>query len=98
MEAPQPNDPKAMESRKQWMDWMGNLKQRGALDSGLPIQNGGKVVGKRSSDYKMRKSDVTGFLIINAGSMEEAMKIAKESPHRAAGKKTVIRPCMDMEM
>lgn len=96
MESPQPNDPRAQETRKLWMNWMQELGKRGALDSGLPFQNGGKVVGKRSSDYKMKKSDVQGFLVINAGSMDEAMKIAKESPHRSMGGKTVIRACAEM--
>lgn len=89
-----PSDPKVQEGIRKWTAWMDNLKSRGALESGMPLKKGGKNVGKRSSDYKMRKTDVSGYMVINAGSMEEAMKIAKESPHKEMGGKTVVRECM----
>lgn len=83
---------------KRWNEWIQGLTNKGMFESGLPFQNGGKLVKKRSSrDYKVKRTDITGYMIIKAGSIDEAVEVSKKSPHAAMGGKTIVRPCVEMD-
>ena len=74
-----------------WRDWMGGLQQQGKLEGGMPVGREGKVVKKRSfKDYKAKTKDVSGFLLLKAESMDEAIKITQTSPFAKANMGTII--------
>lgn len=100
-EMPMPTDPKEREANtKPWTDWLAEMAKQGKLDNGLPVFRDGRAVRKRSvKEYKAKTTDVGGYLIINAESMEEAIKIAQSSPHaRMNMGTTIVRECMDVSM
>ena len=83
-------------SRK-WGAYMGSLAQRGALESGTPLQPIAKVVDIGSvSDATLSIPDVYGYMVVNADSLDDAIAIAREAPHMALGGRTIVRPCIDV--
>lgn len=82
---------------KKWIDYMGKLTQGGHLESGSPLESGGKVaVGlDQVSDFKGEKVDIYGYMLIKASSLEEAVKLSQQAPHMALGGTTIVRPCRE---
>ena len=82
---------------KKWIDYIGSLTQKGHLESGSPLELGGKVVvGKDSvSDFKGEEVDIYGYMLIKASSLEEAVELSKQAPHMALGGTTLVRPCRE---
>lgn len=79
----------------EWQAWLGGLVASGALDSGRPLEPGGKVVDEDGiTDYGPEEIGVGGYLIINAESPEDAARIAQGSPHIAIGGSAIVRPCL----
>jgi len=69
----------------EWSDWLEMLEEKGYLvDTGAPLESNGKVI---SDLYKVRKYDVgkdtgvSGYTIIKAESLDEAVEIAMTCPH-----------------
>lgn len=83
---------------KKWTDYIGKLAQGGHLESGSPLESGGKVVvGKESvSDFKGEKVDIYGYMLIKASSLDEAVELSKQAPHMALGGTTIVRPCREI--
>ena len=82
---------------KKWTDYIGNLAKNGHLESGSPLESGGKVVvGKEVSDFKGEKIDIYGYMLINAATLEEAVELSKQAPHMALGGTTIVRPCREV--
>jgi hypothetical protein len=81
-----------------WQELMEDLRSRGALESGAPFGEAGKkITMKAVSDWRPEKEDLTGYMVLNVPSMEEAVAIAKKAPHANLGGSTVIRACVVME-
>lgn len=79
----------------QWAQYMGSLAQRGALESGAPLEPTGKTVTSRTvADLQLAIPDTYGFMVVNAPSLDEAIAIAREAPHIGLGGSTVVRPCV----
>ena len=70
-----------------WGAYMGGLGAKGQLVGGLPLVSGGAVVSASGTVGEPVKSGaegiVGGYLIIKAGSLDEAAEIAKGCPHIA---------------
>jgi hypothetical protein len=70
-----------------WGAYMGGLGAKGQLSGGLPLVSGGAVVSADGTTSEPVTSAaegiVGGYLIVKAGSLEEAAEIAKECPHIA---------------
>ncbi|MEO6452813.1 MAG: YciI family protein [Ginsengibacter sp.] len=70
-----------------WGVYMGSLGQNGSLVGGLPLVGGGKTVFADSivteAVTSAKEGIVGGYLIVKAGSLDEAAEIAKGCPHIA---------------
>ena len=94
---PQDGDERTQAYMGEWQAWVGGLVASGALDSGRPLEPGGKVVDKDGvNDYVPEEIGIGGYLIINAESLQDAAKIAQGSPHIAIGGSAIIRPCLSV--
>jgi hypothetical protein len=95
----QPNagDEQTQAYSRKWGAYMGSLAQRGALESGAPLEPTAKEVASRSvNDAKLGTPDIYGYMVVNAGSLDDAIAIAREAPHMALGGSTIVRPCVDL--
>jgi hypothetical protein len=70
---------------KAWGEYMGVLGKKGQLSGGLPLVGGGKTVSAKKTTNEAvtsaKEGIVGGYLIVKAGSLDEAVKIAKDCPH-----------------
>ena len=68
-----------------WGAYMGGLNQKGQFVGGLPVVGGGKTVSSKGISHEAvtsaKEGIVGGYLIIKAGSLDEAAEIAKGCPH-----------------
>lgn len=72
-------DPKVQEEgMKVWMDWAENYGE-GLIDLGLPLTGGQRLSPDGSKSASQR--DVVGYSIIQANTMEEAIKMMEGHPH-----------------
>jgi len=94
---PNADDAQTQAYSRKWYDYMGSLAQRGALESGAPLQPVAKVVTRESvDDAKLATPDLYGFMVVTAASLDDAIAIAREAPHIALGGSTIVRPCVDL--
>lgn len=66
------------EMMEQWMSWFKSLE--GKIVQQVGLRNGKKVTLEGTTDLAMDAEAITGYLIINAESIEEAEEIAKKCP------------------
>jgi hypothetical protein len=94
---PEASDDQTAAYNRRWVDLMGALARRGALESGLPLQPVAKLVGKDgASDFPVDAVDIGGYMVINAASLDEAIEIAGQAPHIELGGTTIVRPCLEV--
>jgi hypothetical protein len=84
-----------------WQTWMGGLAAKEILVDGLPLASEGKrLVGKSAvltdGPYAEGKEVVGGYLIVKAGSLDEATDLAKGCPIFENDGSVEIRETMDM--
>lgn len=70
-----------------WMNWFKDLGDK-IMDAGNPFNSNGMAVEK-SGVTKIENFPSTGYTIINADSMEDAVEIAKGCPLLASNKTAV---------
>ncbi|HXB39240.1 MAG TPA: YciI family protein [Bacteroidia bacterium] len=98
------NDSKAAQENMQaWMQWMGDLQQKGILVAGEPLQPTGKQVNGNKKvvtdgPFVEAKEMVGGYLIVNAKDINEAVEISKGCPIFSENGKLEVRPVQKMEM
>jgi len=95
----QPNagDAQTQAYNRKWGEYMGSLAQRGALESGAPLEPTAKAVTSLSvSDAKLGSPDIYGYMVVNAPSLDDAIAIAREAPHMALGGSTIVRPAIEV--
>ncbi len=84
---------------KPWRDYLKPLMKKGSVDAAPVAWKGKMITGGRTQDYKPRNIDLVGYMVISAGNMSEALKIAKKSPHaKMAGTTTTVREIMDVPL
>jgi len=94
---PNGNDAQTQAYYRKWYEYMGSLSQRGALESGAPLQPVAKAVSSESvDDAKLATPDLYGFMVVKAASLDDAIVIAREAPHMTLGGSTIVRPCVDL--
>lgn len=83
------------ENMKAWGDWIKELSMKGQYEGGYPFGWTKKVVNSDNSvsDYSGENS---GYSLINAGSMDEAIEIAKGCPCQKYGGSTEVYDVMEM--
>ncbi|TMD84271.1 MAG: hypothetical protein E6I78_10900 [Chloroflexi bacterium] len=95
----QPNagDAQTQSYNQKWGAYMASLAQRGALESGAPLEQRAKAVTSSSvGDVPLATPDIYGYMVVNTDSLDDAIAIAREAPHIALGGSTIVRPCIDV--
>ena len=93
---------KAQQTMKKWRAWFDDMTRKGCLKNiGQPLDDAGKVVGgttKMVTDgpYAETKDVIGGYSLIEAGSLDEAAKIAAGCPIIENGGSVEVRPVMQM--
>ena len=85
------------ELMKQYMAWVSDLKARGIFKSGSPCGNkqvllsgsGGKIV---TESITPKKDVLTGFFVVRAANLDEAVALAKTCPSLTHGERIIVRP------
>jgi hypothetical protein len=101
LETLSPQDQKAHVERVG--NYIGKLMQQGKLHSAQPLEMGGTIIaspkGKvKDGPFNETKEVVAGYFLIEAGSLEEAIEIAKDNPVLENEKARIeIRPIKKME-
>jgi hypothetical protein len=91
-----PDNMDAHDYATRWQEWITELEKRGISESSLPFEWSGTVVtGGKSSELSLKETDVGGYMLINADSLDSAIDIAKEAPHMFRGGTTIIRSCIE---
>jgi YCII-related domain len=90
-EMPMPKNPTKAQMEagmKPWRDYL------------TPLQFHGKSLSsKGAKDYKGAKIDISGYMIIKAKNMAEALKIAQQSPHAKTNMgSTIVREIVEVQM
>jgi hypothetical protein len=84
-----------------FQEWFQGLEQKGIMKGARPLQPSGKVIsgkgGKHVSDgpFAEAKEAVGGYVMIAAGSFDEALAIAKSAPMLEHGVKIELRELAD---
>jgi hypothetical protein len=99
----QPSPEKLQGMMKDWQDWMGSIAAQNKLaDSGNRLDPSGSVV--RSDDsvtngpYVEVKEGIGGYIVIRAGSLEEASEISKGCPVLTIGGNVEVRQIVPMPL
>lgn len=85
----------------QTMTWFDSLFQSGKAKGGQPLDESGRTVtGKKGQSvldgpFAESKEAIAGYLIVNAESLEEAVKIAQGCPTLLNGSSVEVRPLLD---
>jgi hypothetical protein len=85
------------ERLRDWNAWCDRLAGQGTLLSGNPLHDAGRVVasgrerGAVDGPFTEAKELVGGYFIVNAGSIDEAEAIARQSPNLAYGQTVEVR-------
>jgi len=62
-----------------WMKWFGEIQEH-IVDIGNPFSPGKEITASGVKELPHDKEAITGYTIINAESMDEAVQIAKTCP------------------
>ena len=83
-----------------WSTWMGQLKKRGQLKRGHPLDDGGKVLSGRKGQevrpFAETQESVGGYLLVHARNLSQAAKIAQGCPIFERGGSVEVRPIVPM--
>lgn len=81
--------------------WHDDLSKRGLIKAGQPLARRGKVVsgergrGVTDGPFVESKEGIGGYLILLAGSEEEAVAVARTSPTLFYGTTVEVRPLLE---
>jgi|SRR5580658_7961977 hypothetical protein len=84
-----------------WMDWFKQLTAQGKVIGGNPLGPEGKIVsgkgGRVVADgpFAESKEAIGGYFLLNVGTQQEAVAIAKGCPGLAYGVKVEVRPVLE---
>jgi hypothetical protein len=90
------------EAMRQFNDWLDRWKKAGAIKGGQPLAGKGKtIIGAKSrtmadGPFPESKEAVGGYILIEADSLEEAVKIASEWPLLNYDAFVEVRPVLDL--
>lgn len=99
MEMPEKPTKKQMEEgTRPWKEYLKPLSKAGKLEGAAPVRWEGKTLTADGvSDYNAQNIDLGGYIIIKANSMDEAIEVAKRSPHYASNMgPTTIREIVEI--
>ena len=90
-----PKDEEREQNMKDWKDWIDELYKKGVYESGLPFGMTRKVVAADNTVTDL-SSDNSGYSLIKAETMEEALEIAKTGPNGKYGGTTEVYDTWEM--
>ena len=82
----------------QWKNWFERLKTEGKVKAGQPLEREGKVVSGKNGrvvadgPFAESKEAVGGYFLLDVGSIDEAVAIAKGCPGLPYGVIVEVRP------
>ena len=81
----------------QWMAWFRRLTDEGKAVAGNPLEREGKIVSGKNrvvSDgpFAESKEAIGGYFLLDVGTMDDALAIAKECPGLPYGARVEVRP------
>ena len=85
-----------------WRSWLDGLAKSGhTSDSGTPLQNPGKTIRGRQrtvtdGPFAESKDMITGSLVIEATSLDEAARLARECPVFEYDGSVEVRPLLSL--
>jgi hypothetical protein len=81
---------------ERFASWFERLTSEGKIKSARPLLHTGRIVTGKSAvmdgPFAESKEAIAGFFIIQAGSLEEAVEIAKQCPALDYGQTVEVRP------
>ena len=85
---------------EKWYRWSDELARQGRRNVGTALDNPGRTVGGHDrmvtdGPYAESKDPVTGAMIIDAVSLEDAVDVARECPTYEFGGSIEVRPVQD---
>ncbi len=87
-------DPKKQkESMDAWMKWFAGMG-KAVVDAGNPTMPG-KILSKRGAK-DISGDPITGYSVVQANNLEDALKMAKGSPQLAAGGQIAVYSIAEM--
>ena len=98
----QPSPEQLQAMMKPWQDWMGSIAAQGKLvNSGNRLSSEGRVVNKEQvvtdGPYVETKEAIGGYIIIKAGTIDEAAELSKGCPILQIGGNVEVRVIVPME-
>jgi hypothetical protein len=83
-----------------WYSWADELAREGRNNVGTPLAGGGKAVRGHErivtdGPYAESKDLVTGAMVIEAASLEDAVEVARRCPTYEFGGSVEVRPVQD---
>jgi hypothetical protein len=83
-----------------WYTWSDELARQGRRNVGTALHNGGKSVAGHErivtdGPYAESKDLITGSMIIEAASLEDAVEVARRCPTYEFGGSVEVRPVQD---
>jgi hypothetical protein len=87
---------------QKWYTWADALAKAGRTKGGHPLGNRGKTIRGHErvvtdGPYAESKDLVTGSLVVDAASLEEAAELAQECPIFELGGSLEVRPVLEQE-
>ena len=88
---------------QEWGAWLDTLTRTGRFESGTPLEARGQIVSGptatvRETSFAEPEEVVTGYLVISAHDMDEAVEIAKECPILEVGGRVEVRAIQGMNL
>jgi hypothetical protein len=99
----QPSPEQLQKMMKEWQNWMGSIAAQNKLvSSGNRLAADGRVVKPgaivTNGPYVEIKEAIGGYIILRAGSLEEAAEISKGCPILTIGGNVEVRTIVPMDM
>jgi hypothetical protein len=87
---------------EKWYAWADGLAKQGRHTGGHPLQNGGRTIRGQErivtdGPYAEAKDLVTGSLVVEAASLDEATDLARACPVFEFGGSLEVRPLLEEE-
>ncbi len=86
----QPGDP--MEMFQEYRSWMQSTYARGVKIQGQELDDEAEWVGIPGESSTFKPYRTTGYFVLEANSLQEAMEIARQNPHVKYGGKIEVKP------
>ena len=95
---PKMNPADATRQLEIWLNWLKALKEKGVLESSAPFtEDIIQLSAAGAVTTTMKPIDISGYLIVNTASRDEALSIAKQAPNISRGGFITIRECFDIK-